>query len=646
MLLSSLSILMGAILVPSDYLWVYSTHIILMCLYLIYRKSLIVICLTLLSLIIVIFSEFSNERPLALNIGQKVLVNFFDKELIIKDVNLVDAHSVPEGDNLSIVYFSQDGDRHTLNNFSLTRTNAHLYEYNNESADIFLHGVIDRITLPDKNGPWWQRNLYIKRQSAQLNLQFSSVKFNIATPLKLSIRERFFIKLDQAFSSFSSWRFSKALLLGQDNLWGERDTWIVRTLGLAHLFVVSGLHTGFMFVIGRLISRLVWQTCPARVLLSGITRWHCDAIIIIPLLFGYAYLTEWGEPVVRASIMLSLYLCSRMLALKFSAYSIVTLALWLVLLIEPRSILSPGLWLSFSMVYLLIGFCQTATKLSRLFILQVMLTTASMVMILGWQEAISSGSILMNVLLIPFAALLWFPWGIVSCLEVLALGSTYSYALLDSLLIHLIGGLEWVAFTIPLLFFETFSLNIPRMVMIFLVGFWVYQSPLKRSLISVICIWFVLFSSMIIDINNPEFSLLNSENELFLKNGNNILLSDAWAGNEIEELMFGGYLASRFNKGYMLSPKNIRELSSQNLLKHNVKWIVLKRKAPDEVVKMLDALQVDWLVISSGESLGFYFQKKRISLRHSACIYSFFLFKSDTCKRVEKLESVLNYIHT
>ena len=142
---------------------------------------------------------------------------------------------------------------------------------------------------------------------------------------------------------FDYWRFTKALLLGKDDLWSQRDTWIVRTLGLAHLFVVSGLHTGFMFIIGRMLSRMVWQIMPRNILLSGVTRWHCDAVIVIPLLFAYAYVTSWGEPVVRASIMLSVYLCARMLALKVSPYSIITFALWLVLLFDPRAVFEPWL---------------------------------------------------------------------------------------------------------------------------------------------------------------------------------------------------------------------------------------------------------------------------------------------------------------
>jgi len=644
MLLNSLSILMGAVLVPSDYLWVYSTHIILVCLYLIQTKRSIVLILTLISFLSVIFNEFSASPVLPLATGNIVIIDFEKKSLIGDFSKLTNLADWSDSHSVQVVYFEEDGTRHTQDDFSLTP--SQLPFHSKEPSQFAYSGVVTDILLPDKEGPWWQRNLYIKRQVAQLTIQFSNKDLQRLKKVHFSVRGRLLAKLDQTFSAFDNWRFSKALLLGQDDLWSERDTWMIRTLGLAHLFVVSGLHTGFMFAIGRMISRVVWQFFPSSLLLSGVTRWHCDAMIVIPLLCLYAYITNWGEPVVRASIMLSVYLCARMLALKFSPYSIITFALWLVLLFDPRGILSPGLWLSFSMVYLLIGYCQTSTKLSRLFMVQVMLTTASMVLILGWQEGISSASILANVLLIPLAAFIWFPWALFSCLEVLLIETTYSYELLEKLLYYIVFFIERMAFELPLLFFQTFSSDIPRLLMLFLIIYWVYQNPLKRGVISAIAVWCVLFSSMLFNASKADLTLMNKNNTLILMDQNDILLTDAWADTNLSQLMFDAYLKTTQPGGYFLSPSNILELTPQELLAHNVKWIILRQNGPDKITARLNVLRVNWLVVSTGEFLEFHFQNDRISLRHSSCIYSFFLLKSDTCKRVEKLESVLNYVQT
>ncbi|MBR7888513.1 ComEC/Rec2 family competence protein [Marinomonas sp. A79] len=515
-----------------------------------------------------------------------------------------------------------------------------IYGHIDERAASLFKGEINQITRQDKAGNWWQKQLYITRQVAQIRVNFdadpTAALENSAKP-----RDRLRATLDERLSSFETWRFSKALLLGDNNLWSERDTWIVRTLGLAHLFVVSGLHTGFMFVIGRSISWLVWQSLPARLVLSGVTRWHCDGILVIPLLLGYAYVTGWGEPVVRAGIMLSVYMLARMLSLKVSPHRIISFALWLVLLVEPRSILSPGLWLSFSMVYLLVGYCQTSIKWTRLLMAQVMLSTASMVLILGWQEAISSASVLVNIVLIPLAAFVWFPVGIVSCLEVLLVSTSYVYMGLDWVLGFVVLGLEWAVFRLPLLFYTAFSTDVPRWIMLLLVLGWVYQSPLKRGVLSAAVIWLVIFLPSFFQHSRADLSLSNQQGQFVFRAQDSIALNASWAKEDMASLLLNPYFPHLHSDVLMMSPNRLADVSPQWLLSHDVAWILLQKPSPH--VELFDALKVNWLIVDEEERLSFFFQNDGVVLQHSACVYSFFLFKSDTCKRVEKLESVLNY---
>lgn len=642
MLLSSLSILMGAIWVPSDYSWVYSTYIVFLCLYLIWSKRLFVLFLTLISFLFVFLSEYATHSQILLNQGDSVWVDF-ERKKILYSLSRSDSLSLKtKTQNVSLTYFTPTGKRKTLPHMGLQFT---------ENAGRRHGGIVDETTplfraevrqvlLQDKAGTWWQKQLYMTRQMAQVRVDFIDDPTEEVASEK-SFRDRLRVALDQTLSSFGTWRFTKALLLGDNGLWSERDTWMVRTLGLAHLFVVSGLHTGFMFVIGRLISWMVWQGLPSRWVLSGVTRWHCDAIIVMPLLLGYAYVTDWGEPVVRASIMLSVYLLARMLALKVSPYRIITFALWLVLIVEPRSILSPGLWLSFSMVYLLVGYCQASIQWTRLLMSQVMLSTASMVLILGWQEAISSASVLVNILLIPLAALIWFPVGIVSCLEVLLLTTSYIYMGLDWALHWVILILEWVVFQVPLLFYNSFSTNVPRGVMLLMVLFWVYQSPLKRGVLSATIIWLVVFLPDTVQEKRADLLLVNQRGSFVLKAQDEIALSAHWVKEGMVSLFLNAHLPQTYSKTYMVSPNTLTNLSPQWLLSHKVSWMIVNKASSD--IAVLDALQIDWLMVAEDETLSFFFQNNRLALRHSACVYSFFLFKSDTCKRVEKLESMLNY---
>lgn len=653
MLLSSLSILIGAILVPNTHLWLYSTYIVFVCLYLIYLRRMKLSFVVGLSICSVLISEYRPISTYGFEVGESIWVDFAEKNIYLQRSNSLDLNRFTTKPTVQITYFHHDGTRFTDSGFT-----AHIDQSISSADDFYLRvgrepsklvrATINRITFAIKDGAWWERNLYINRQIAELRLTLLDEPDGALSVSQNSVRERFLSKLDAKLFSFTSWRFSKALLFGENNLWSQRDTWMIRTLGLAHLFVVSGLHTGFMFVIGRFFSQALWKCLPERILMSGLTRWHCDALIVIPLLFSYAYITNWGEPVVRASIMLSVYLCARMLALKFSAYQVITLALWLVLLIDPRTVLSPGLWLSFSMVYLLIGLCQASIGLFRLFTVQVMLSTASMVLVLGWQEAISSISIIVNVVLIPFAGALWFPLGLLSSLEVLLIGTSYGYLALDKVLLYVMLALEWVAFQWPLLTFDLFPSQIPRWSMLVLVVFWVYQSPLKRGVVMAVSIWCVLFYSSMFSVPFKSLTLTNVESTFVLRDNSQLLKNSRWMQDDFFRVPVALFLGATspstlYEEVYLLSAQMERSPDPFALLEKGVGWVILSRPDRTRTLDTLNALGVHWLAVSPGESLEFYLYNNYVSVRHSSCLYSFFLMKSDTCKRVEKLESMLNY---
>ncbi|MDB4836906.1 ComEC/Rec2 family competence protein [Marinomonas sp.] len=662
MLLSSLSILMGAILVPLDYVELYITHIILMCLYLIASKRWIVLCFVFLSLVSVIDSEYFITKELPIEEGDALFIDFENKVVFLT----FDESSLPKRrlrqNSVSLKLVSSAALSGRYDDFSLART----CDVSSCASPKRMAYKVSRVLLANQYGSWKQKRLYIDRQLAEIEVKplithsilstvhsspkksldtiaISGTEIEIKTTNETTMRGRWLHLLDDAFDQKASWRFSKALLFGNADLWSEKETWVIRTLGLAHLFVVSGLHTGFMFVIGVFVSKKIWFLFPRNILLSSFTRWHLDMMIITPLLVGYAYLTDWGEPVVRATIMLCLYLCARMMQLKVSALSIVTFTLWLVLLFEPRILLNPGLWLSFSMVYLLIGFYKVKHKYGRLFYLQVMLSTASMVLILGWQEAISSASVLMNLLLIPFAAFIWFPWGWLSSLEVALLGTSYSYHLLDWLLVYVIYLMEWVVFTVPLLHFELFSSAIPRWFMLILVVYWVFQSPLKRGWFAFLVVIATLFLSNRLYWVETDFIVENRLGNLTLVNREGVLLSNNWHFDSLKVLDIASLIRPESVLVVVLSPKKAKGLSSKTLLEGEVDWVILNGEAGETLKNRLEALQVNWVVIRENESLNVFFDGEGLKLRHSACLHSFFLFKVSTCKHVEKLENMLNY---
>ncbi|SBS37619.1 ComEC family competence protein [Marinomonas spartinae] len=657
MLLSVVSILIGAIVVPREYSWLYSTHIIILCLYLIRHHRFLSLILVLISFTSIVIDGFYssnlNWRP---NTGQLVYVNLKEKVLY---TNPLPTQPFWGAARATLVLMMPNGERQRVANVSVknipfSHGETAFSEWGGgQRAVPILVGKVASFMLPNKQGGWVERQLYIEHQVARLSLQdvhWLSYKSNRArhhnnsiVTEKNSLRQQINAYLDKHFANFSSWRFTKALLLGNSDDWSERDKWLVRVLGLAHLFVVSGLHTGFVYGFGRLLSRGTWRLMPESLLLSGkMTAWRLDALLIIPLLFVYAYLTNWGAPVVRAGIMLSLYLLSRASVMRLSPYRTVGFALWLILLIDPRNVLEPGLWLSFSLVCLLIGFVQSGKKWSQLLIMQIMFSTASSVLILGWQSDISVATILINVIMIPLAAFVWFPWAIIACFACYLSSSSYCYALLDSLLKPVIHGLEVVAFYWPQVSFELIFSDLLKVLLLGVLAFWVWQTPLKRGWFGVVAIWGVLLLPRGFFAGTASLTVRHVGSYLVATRGGELLMSDHWHDN-VSSQFINQWLGDPKATPRILLPNAYKKtLSADSLLKNYIDWVVLKKVPSKTMSKRLSALQVKWIVVPIDEQLQFRNVDHHIYVWHQACSFAFFLFKSDTCKRVETLEFVLN----
>jgi competence protein ComEC len=137
-----------------------------------------------------------------------------------------------------------------------------------------------------------------------------------------------------------------AMLIGEQSLI-RRDTKVdFQRTGAFHILVVSGMNVGILaFVVFAIAKRLRAGDNAATVL-----------TILLSLL--YAYLTDLGTPIVRAAIMLSLYLGARLLYRdRYSLNSIGTAAL-LILVFAPQALFDASFQLTFLSVVALGGITQ------------------------------------------------------------------------------------------------------------------------------------------------------------------------------------------------------------------------------------------------------------------------------------------------
>lgn len=101
--------------------------------------------------------------------------------------------------------------------------------------------------------------------------------------------------------------------------------------GVAHVLAISGLHVGFVVLIIYLLVSFLPLSFRGHNLLT------------ILFLAVYMFLTGAKPPVVRATLMISLYLIGENLERKPNAYNIVWLAAFLILLVQPQQLF----WVSF-----------------------------------------------------------------------------------------------------------------------------------------------------------------------------------------------------------------------------------------------------------------------------------------------------------
>lgn len=122
--------------------------------------------------------------------------------------------------------------------------------------------------------------------------------------------------------------------------------------GTNHLIAISGLHIGLISGLGFWLGRWIWKRSSRLCLLLPAPK--AAAIIASVLALGYAALAGFSIPTQRALIMLSVVMLAVLLGRPVKAATTLSLAFILVLLWDSFAVLSPGFWLSFAAVAIIV----------------------------------------------------------------------------------------------------------------------------------------------------------------------------------------------------------------------------------------------------------------------------------------------------
>lgn len=143
-----------------------------------------------------------------------------------------------------------------------------------------------------------------------------------------------------------------ALTLGERHGIAAENWEILRNTGTNHLMAIAGLHIGFMSGFAYAVVAWFWRRrsslvlkCPAQ---------HAGAIASLAMALIYSALAGFSLPTQRACIMLTVFLLILLLQRKIMAWHAWCVALLLVLLMNPLSVVTESFWLSFGAVALII----------------------------------------------------------------------------------------------------------------------------------------------------------------------------------------------------------------------------------------------------------------------------------------------------
>jgi len=121
--------------------------------------------------------------------------------------------------------------------------------------------------------------------------------------------------------------------------------------GITHLMSISGLHVTMLAGLAYALINWLWRrsaNLPLR-----LPAQHAAAMGGFLAAFGYCLLAGFAVPAQRTLYMLAVVAAARLSAREISGSRVLSLALLLVLLLDPWAVLAGGFWLSFGAVALL-----------------------------------------------------------------------------------------------------------------------------------------------------------------------------------------------------------------------------------------------------------------------------------------------------
>jgi competence protein ComEC len=202
-----------------------------------------------------------------------------------------------------------------------------------------------------------------------------------------------------------------ALAIGDQSSIPATQWQVFTRTGVNHLMSISGLHITMLASLGFALTYWLWRRSTRLILLLPARKAAALAALMISL--GYAMLSGFAVPAQRTVYMVGAVAIALWLNRNFSLGQILCIALLGVLIPDPWAVMSPGFWLSFGAVALILYVTAYRLKPSHWLVeygkVQWAMTIGLIPMLLALFQQVSLVSPIANSFAIPLVSLVVVP---------------------------------------------------------------------------------------------------------------------------------------------------------------------------------------------------------------------------------------------
>jgi len=202
-----------------------------------------------------------------------------------------------------------------------------------------------------------------------------------------------------------------ALAIGDQSSIAQNQWQVFTRTGVNHLMSISGLHITMLASLGFALTYWLWRRSTRLTLLLPARK--AAALMALLVALGYALISGYAVPAQRTVYMVGAVAIALWLNRNFSLGQMLSIALLGVLIPDPWAVLSPGFWLSFGAVALILY--VTAHRIGRSHWLaeygkvQWAMTIGLIPMLLALFQQVSLVSPIANAFAIPLVSLVVVP---------------------------------------------------------------------------------------------------------------------------------------------------------------------------------------------------------------------------------------------